>query len=69
MNGTETLARLRAEIPSGGLFAEKDWLLSPEPLRLDPDVVEDLEKLGHRLMLFQRASEEIERFSRAPEPK
>ncbi len=59
MNGTDTLARLRAEIPSAGLFAEKDWLLSPEPLRLGPDVVAELEKLGHRLLLFQRASNEL----------
>ena len=28
MNATDTLARLRAEIPGAGLFAEKDWLLS-----------------------------------------
>ena len=59
MNGISTLARLRAEIPSAGLFAEKDWLLSPEPLRLGADVVEELEKLGHRLLLFQRASNEL----------
>ena len=59
MNGTDTLARLRAEIPSAGLFAEKDWLLSPEPLRLGADGIEELEKLGHRLLLFQRASNEL----------
>ena len=59
MNGPDTLARLRAEIPSAGLFAEKDWLLSPEPLRLGADVVKELEKLGHRLLLFQRASNEL----------
>ena len=59
MNGTDTLARLRAEIPSAGLFAEKDWLLSPEPLRLGADVVKELDKLGHRLMIFQRASNEL----------
>ncbi len=59
MNGTETLARLRAEIPSAGLFAEKDWLLSPEPLRLGAEVIGELEKLGHRLLLFQRASNEL----------
>ncbi|MEO6738869.1 MAG: hypothetical protein ABIP20_01360 [Chthoniobacteraceae bacterium] len=56
---SDTLARLRAEIPSAGLFAEKDWLLSPEPLRLDAALVEELEKLGHRLAIFQRASNEL----------
>ena len=59
MTGTETLARLRAEIPSAGLFAEKDWLLSPEPLRLDAAFVEELKKLGHRLTIFQRAQNEL----------
>ena len=59
MNSSDTLARLRAEIPSAGLFAEKDWLLSPEPLRLDAAFVEELEKLGRRLMIFQRASNEL----------
>ena len=59
MNGPDTIARLRAEIPSAGLFAEKDWLLSPEPLRLGADFIAELEKLGHRLLLFQRASNEL----------
>lgn len=59
MTGPDTLARLRAAIPNGGLFADMDWLLSPEPLRLDAAFVEELEKLGHRLMLFQRASNEL----------
>jgi len=59
MNATDPLARLRAAIPGSGLFAEKDWLLSPEPLALDAPFVEELEKLGHRLMIFQRASNEL----------
>ena len=59
MNGSETLAHLRAAIPAAGLFAEKDWLLSPEPLPLGADAVEELEKLGRRLLRFQRASNEL----------
>ncbi len=59
MNETDTLARLRAEIPAAGLFAEKDWLLSPEPLRLDAAFIEELEKLGRRLTIFQRACNEL----------
>jgi hypothetical protein len=59
MNSSDTLGRLRAAIPEGGLFAEKDFLLSPEPLRLEPKMVEELEKLGHRLQLFQRACNEL----------
>ena len=59
MNGPDTLARLREAIPADGLFAEKTWLLSPEPLLLDAATVEDLEKLGRRLQVFQRASNEL----------
>ncbi len=59
MNGTDTLARLRAAIPEGGLFAEKDWLLSPEPLRIDAAFAEELQKLGRRLTIFQRAQNEL----------
>jgi hypothetical protein len=59
MNSSDTLGRLRAAIPEGGLFAEKSFLLSPEPLRLEPKLVEELEKLGHRLQIFQRACNEL----------
>ena len=54
-----TLEALRAALPESGLFAEKDFLLSPEPLRLPPECVDELEKLGHRLQLFQRAANEL----------
>ena len=59
MNGPDTLARLRDAIPPDGLFAEKSWLLSPEPLLLDAATVEELEKLGRRLQVFQRATNEL----------
>ena len=59
MNGSDILERLRAEIPREGLFAEKDWLLSPEPFRIDAIFAEELERLGRRLMIFQRASNEL----------
>jgi len=59
MNSHDILSHIRAAIPADGLFAEKDWLLSPEPLRLDARFVEELEKLGHRLQVFQRATNEL----------
>src|SRR6266446_52299 len=59
MNGPDTLARLRAAIPAEGLFSDKAWLLSPEPFRVGAEFVEELEKLGHRLQLFQRAANEL----------
>ena len=52
------LARLRAvqtAFPAEGLFAEKEWLLSPRAFSLSNAFVDELEKLGYRLHLFQRA--------------
>ncbi len=55
----DRIAALRAAQPAEGLFAEKDWLLSPEPFVISPALAEQLEKLGHRLNLFQRACNEL----------
>ena len=46
---------IRRNFPSEGLFAEKEWLLSPASFPLGPKLTEQLEKLGYRLNLFQRA--------------
>ena len=54
-----TLDQLRAAFPATGLFAEKSFLLSPEPLRLEPSIAKEFGKLGHRLQLFQRAANEL----------
>ena len=55
----DRLAALRAAQPAEGLFAEKDWLISPEPFVIDARLGEQLAKLGHRLNLFQRACNEL----------
>jgi hypothetical protein len=54
-----TPAELRAAFPPEGLFAEKDFLLSPRPFLIDGALRAELEKLGHRLFLFQRAANEL----------
>lgn len=51
----ETVEAIRAAMPAEGLFAEKDWLVSPTAFPLDADFVDELEKLGYRLNLFNRA--------------
>jgi len=55
----ERLDRIRAAFPEEGLFAEKDFLLSPEPFVISRALAEQLEKLGHRLLVFQRACNEF----------
>jgi hypothetical protein len=55
----DKISALRAALPPEGLFAEKEWLLSPEPFPLDAATIDELEKLGHRLNLFQRACNDL----------
>ena len=62
MTSSETasgdLARIdavRQAFPREGLFHEKEWLLSPHAFPLSNRFVDELEKLGYRLHLFQRA--------------
>lgn len=55
----DRIAAIRAAFPSEGLFADKDWLLSPEPFVIDAKLAEKLDKLGHRLNLFNRACNEL----------
>ncbi len=56
--------RVRAALPEGGLFAEKEWRLSPEPFVLSRAEVRQLEALGPLLLRFQRACDLIHRRSR-----
>ena len=53
------LSSIRAALPTEGLFAEKDFLLSPDPFPVDEKLAKELEQLGHRLFVFQRACNEL----------
>ncbi len=54
-NGIERVQAVREALPPQGLFADKEWLLSPQAFSLSNEFVDELEKLGYRLHLFQRA--------------
>jgi hypothetical protein len=56
---TDQLAAIRSAFPKEGLFAEKDFLLSPDPFPIDDAFAKELEQLGHRLFVFQRACNEL----------
>src|SRR3954451_18888430 len=58
-----TLAAIRSAAPKEGLFAEKDWLVSPDAFALDEKFVADLKQLGHRLFVFQRACNQLYQLS------
>src|SRR5256714_9052372 len=46
---------IRSAFPKEGLFAEKDWLLSPNAFSVEQKFLTELDQLGHRLFVFQRA--------------
>lgn len=54
---------LRAEAGKVGFREGRDWLFSPEPLRLSRPEVARLEKLGHPLARFQQVCDRIYRRS------
>jgi hypothetical protein len=51
----DRLEAIRGAFPKEGLFAEKDWLLSPDAFPIEKKFLTELEQLGHRLFVFQRA--------------
>jgi len=63
------LASIKGAFPKEGLFAEKDFLLSPDPFPVDAAFEKELEQLGHRLFVFQRACNELyQRSSKGKQP-
>src|SRR3954452_8970389 len=55
----EKLSAIKAAFPTEGLFAEKDWLISPDAFPIEPAFAKDLERLGHQLFVFQRACNQL----------
>src|SRR5688572_10060771 len=55
----DQLSSIQNAFPKEGLFAEKDFLLSPDPFPVDDKFAKELEQLGHRLYIFQRACNEL----------
>ncbi len=59
----DKLEKIRGALPKEGLFAEKDWLLSPEAFPIEQKFQTELEQLGHRLFIFQRACNQLYQLS------
>ncbi len=59
----DRLSLIRSAFPQEGLFAEKDWLLSPDAFAIEKKFLADLEQLGHRLFIFQRACNQLYQLS------
>ncbi len=52
----ERIQKIRDRFPKEGLFARKEWLLSPEPFLISSAFADELERLGHWLLKFVKAS-------------
>jgi len=59
----DRLEKIRSSFPKEGLFAEKDWLLSPDAFPIEEKFLTELEQLGHRLFVFQRACNQLYQLS------
>src|ERR1051326_1735384 len=59
----DKLTAIRSSFPKEGLFAEKDWLISPDAFPIEKKFVAELEQLGHRLFVFQRACNQLYQLS------
>ena len=55
----ERVAAVERAVPPEGLFAAKDWLISPTALPLTGKFVDELDRLGYRLWLFVRACNQL----------
>ena len=52
----ERIERVRERFPKKGLFAQKEWLISPQPFLISAQFADELERLGHWLLKFVKAS-------------
>src|SRR5215212_9607034 len=59
----EKLQAIRSAFPKEGLFAQKEWLLSPDAFPIEKAFERELEQLGHRLFVFQRACNQLYQLS------
>ena len=57
------LDAIRDALPSEGLFAFKDWLISPDAFPISEKFASEVEQLGHRLFVFQRACNQLYQLS------
>jgi len=59
----DRLGAIQRALPNEGLFANKDWLISPEAFPISEKFADELEHLGHRLFVFQRACNQLYQLS------
>jgi len=46
---------IRDQLPTGGLFADQHWRISPKPFSVTPELAQEFETLGRVVLQFYRA--------------
>ncbi|MEI6534388.1 MAG: hypothetical protein WCN98_03530, partial [Verrucomicrobiaceae bacterium] len=59
MTPAERISRIRAAMPEGGMFRDKEWLASPQAFPVDKELAGKLHALGAALLAFQKACNEL----------
>ena len=62
-SAAEKAEKIRLEIPEHGLFADKEWRISPEPFAIDSKIQAEFVLLGPRLRKFYAAANKLYRES------
>ncbi|MDZ4286332.1 MAG: hypothetical protein U0984_00145 [Prosthecobacter sp.] len=55
MSPAERIDQIRRAFPKGGMFRDKEWVMSPDAFPLGAEVIQTIEALGPALRAFQRA--------------
>ena len=56
MSNSPAAQFIRRRLPAGGLFADMEWKISPEPFALGAELAAELDSLGRVLLQFYRAA-------------
>ncbi|MCE9518481.1 MAG: hypothetical protein K8R87_02780 [Verrucomicrobia bacterium] len=67
MNAAENVSQIRAAMPERGMFAGKEWLVSPQAFPITRNLADKLQALGTALLAFQKACNDLYHRSAAGE--
>ncbi|MCS5642495.1 MAG: hypothetical protein NZ807_04435, partial [Dehalococcoidia bacterium] len=65
MDASTKAHQILDRLPEGGLFAEHQWRITPDPFPLDSKLTKELESLGRILLKFYQAADLLYRQSAA----
>lgn len=67
MTAAGKISLIRAAMPAGGMFAGKEWLVSPDSFPIPRELIDKLHALGAALLAFQKSCNDLYHRSTAGE--